>query len=89
MPKDLSSKKKLHPPPQQKEQPGKESKMVPRQRVEPPIYCGSGKVAGRIALMTGGDSGIGRAMAILFAREGADVAMTQVLHPNGGESTNV
>ncbi|MGM8215968.1 SDR family oxidoreductase [Bacillaceae bacterium W0354] len=56
-------------------QPGIEGCMVPRPIVEDPTYKGSGKLEGKIALITGGDSGMGAAAAIAFAKEGADVAI--------------
>ncbi|MCU0465452.1 MAG: SDR family oxidoreductase [Anaerolineae bacterium] len=62
-------------PHQKHEKPGIESEISPRPRYHAPLYKGSGKLEGQVALITGGDSGIGRSVAVLYAREGADVAL--------------
>ncbi|HUQ49232.1 MAG TPA: SDR family oxidoreductase [Terriglobales bacterium] len=62
-------------PAQHQSKPGIEAKMSPRPKYEAPRYKGSGKLKDKVALITGGDSGIGRAVAVLYAREGADIAI--------------
>jgi NAD(P)-dependent dehydrogenase (short-subunit alcohol dehydrogenase family) len=67
--------------------PGKESKVSPAPAFLAPDYKGSGKLSGKIAIVSGGDSGIGRAVAVLFAREGADVAIAYLSEHEDAEET--
>lgn len=84
-PKELEAK----PPfPEQEQEPvGLESKMEPRPDYGEESYRGSGKLQGTAAIITGGDSGIGRAVALAFAREGADVLISYLDEHSDAEET--
>ncbi len=75
------------PPQHQEKQPGTEKEMEPRPEAYAPWYRGSGKLEDQVAVITGGDSGIGRSVAVLFAREGADVAVVYLDEHEDAEET--
>ncbi len=84
---EKSEKTPIRPPQHQDRQPGIESKMDPLPQSVDPQHRGSGKLDGKVALISGGDSGIGRAVAIAFAKEGADVAIVYLDEHSDAEET--
>ncbi|MCE3225380.1 MAG: yhdF [Nitrospira sp.] len=79
--------KQQQPPQQQDHRPGLESEMTPRPKSDDSHHQGTGKLLGKVAIITGGDSGIGRAVAIAFAREGADVAIVYLNEHEDAQET--
>ena len=79
--------KQVNPPQSQDRQPGIESEMHPRPVFEDARYIPAGKLMGKVALITGGDSGIGRAVAVYYAKEGADVAIVYLNEHGDAEET--
>ena len=87
MPQKTQKKEVERPPQHQDDQPGMEYKMKPRPQSDDESYRGSGKLRGKVALITGGDSGIGRAVAIAFAKEGSDISIVYFDEHKDAEET--
>jgi NAD(P)-dependent dehydrogenase (short-subunit alcohol dehydrogenase family) len=75
------------PPPQEQEPPGSQEQMRPQPIEEDKKYVPSGKLKGKVAIVTGADSGIGRSVAILFAKEGADISIVYLNEHEDAEKT--
>ena len=86
---EASEKRQIRPPQHQDRQPGIQSEMEPLPESEDKEHRGSGKLEGKVALISGGDSGIGRAVAIAYAKEGADVAIVYLDEHADAEETRV
>jgi hypothetical protein len=71
----------------QERKPGLESEMTPKPEYDDPNYKGSGKLQDKVALITGGDSGIGRSVAVYYAKEGADVAIVYLNETDDAKET--
>ena len=80
-------KQELQPPQHQDHRPGSEAEMTPKPQAEGSKYRAAGKLEGKVGLITGGDSGIGRSVAILYAKEGADVAILYLSEDKDAEET--
>ena len=74
-------------PRQHQAKPGKEAALDPAPMYDAPFYKGSGKLENEVAIITGGDSGIGRAVAVLYAREGADIAIVYLTEHEDAKTT--
>ncbi len=83
----MPTEEQLQPPQHQEQQPGSEEEMTPKPKFDDSAHKGSDKLLGKVAIITGGDSGIGRAVAIAFAKEGADVAVMYLNEHEDAEKT--
>ena len=77
----------MNQPPQQQQPPGTQSEMRPKPDCGEESYVGSGRLSGKAAVITGGDSGLGRAVAIAYAREGADVLISYLEEDDDAQET--
>ncbi|WP_028783906.1 SDR family oxidoreductase [Thalassobacillus devorans] len=82
-----NKKKEIQPKQHQDRQPGFEYEMKPQPEYVNNAYIGSGKLSGKVAVITGGDSGIGRAVSLYFAKEGADVAILYLNEQEDADKT--
>jgi NAD(P)-dependent dehydrogenase (short-subunit alcohol dehydrogenase family) len=87
MPAKKEKKEKLQPPQHQDKQPGEETKMTPKPKAEVEHQHGTGKLKDKVAIISGGDSGIGRAVAIAFAKEGAAITVLYLDEHKDAEET--
>lgn len=89
MEKEKKKLKRARPPQHQNKQPGRTKPMVPQPEDHMSYYTGNGKLLNKVAIITGGDSGIGRATAIGMAKEGADIAIIYLKESDDAEETKI